>query len=171
VGTGGVASGTMVSAGGQAFVFGSAVGDTINSGGGEYVSSGGVLNGATLNGGFLEIRSGATAGTGVIGFTSAGGILQLDDSQHFNGAISGFGIPGDIDLRDIAFGPSTTLGYSGNTTSGILTVQDGTHTASIHLLGQYVAGNFKLSNDGAGGTLVTDPPFFDPVLPTGIPHS
>ena len=35
---------------------------------------------------------------------------------------------------------------------------DGTHTANILLLGQYVAGNFNLSNDGTGGTLVTDPP-------------
>jgi autotransporter passenger strand-loop-strand repeat protein len=142
-------------------VFGSALGDTVNSGGGEYVFSGGVLNGATLNGGVLEIKSGATAGTSVIGFTSAGGTLELDDSQHFNGVISGFGVPGDIDLTDIAFGPSTTLGYTGDTTSGILTVQDGVHSASIHLLGQYTAANFNLHNDGNGGTLVTDPPLVD----------
>jgi len=35
---------------------------------------------------------------------------------------------------------------------------DGTHTANILLLGQYVAGNFTIANDGAGGVLVTDPP-------------
>jgi hypothetical protein len=92
---------------------------------------------------------------------SAGGTLQLDDSQHFGGVISGFGAPGGIDLGDIAFGSGTSLGYSGDTTSGILTVGDGTPTAAIHLVGQYVAGNFSLQGDGQGGTLVTDPPVVD----------
>jgi trimeric autotransporter adhesin len=161
VGSGGVASGTMVGAGGLAFVFGSAIGDIISSGGAEYVSSGGTLSGATLSGGFLEIQSGGMAGTSQINFSSAGGTLRLDDSQSFNGVISGFGVPGGIDLRDITFA-TATLGYSGDTTSGILTVQDGTHTAQIHLLGQYVLANFKKQNDGAGGTLITDPPVVDP---------
>jgi hypothetical protein len=41
---------------------------------------------------------------------------------------------------------------------GTLTVTDGTDTAVIALLGQYVAANFKMGSNGAGGTLVTDPP-------------
>jgi autotransporter passenger strand-loop-strand repeat protein len=154
---GGVESATTVSSGGQAFVWGSATGTLVTSGGADYVQSGGTLNGATLSGGLIEIRSGGTAGANSITFTSAGGALQLDDSQHFNGVISGFGIPGDIDLTDINFA-TATLGYSGNTTSGVLTVGDGTHTATIHLLGQYVQGNFHLSDDGFGKVLVTDPP-------------
>jgi autotransporter passenger strand-loop-strand repeat protein len=68
-----------------------------------------------------------------------------------------------IDLADIAFGANTTLGFSeaSNNTSGTLTVSDGTHTASLLLLGQYVAGNFHMASDGNlpnAGTLVTDPP-------------
>jgi hypothetical protein len=45
-------------------------------------------------------------------------------------------------------------------TSGTLTVTDGTPatTANITLLGQYATANFKIQNDGAGGTLVADPP-------------
>ena len=86
-----------------------------------------------------------------------------DDSQNFDGQISGFGIPGAIDFADIAFGAQTTLGFTeapGNT-SGTLTVSDGTHTAAILLLGQYLAANFNMASDGHGGTLVTDPPLPD----------
>ena len=80
--------------------------------------------------------------------------------MHFNGVISGFGVPGSIDLRDIAFGSGTTLGFTeaGDNLSGTLTVSDGTNTANIILLGQYVAGNFTKQSDGNGGTLITDPP-------------
>ena len=65
-----------------------------------------------------------------------------------------------IDLRDIAFGSGTTLGFTeaGDNLSGTLTVSDGTNTANITLLGQYVAGNFTKQSDGNGGTLITDPP-------------
>ena len=35
---------------------------------------------------------------------------------------------------------------------------DGTHTANINFVGNYVFENFKLSNDGCGGTLIIDPP-------------
>jgi hypothetical protein len=37
-------------------------------------------------------------------------------------------------------------------------VSDGTHSANILLLGQYIAGQFHLATDGQGGTVVTDPP-------------
>ncbi len=122
-----------------------------------------MLIGATLSGGSLEIQSGGIAGTSQINFTTGGtvgGTPQLDDSVHFSGTISGFGVPGNIDLRDIAFGSATTLGFSeaGDNLSGTLTVSDGTHTANIILLGQYATGNFTKQSDGNGGTLITDPP-------------
>ena len=37
-------------------------------------------------------------------------------------------------------------------------MSDGTHTANILLLGQYVAGNFGMAADGGTGTMVADPP-------------
>jgi hypothetical protein len=94
---------------------------------------------------------------------AGGGTLKLDQSTTFNGKIAGFGVPGSIDLADIAFGANTTLGFSeaANNTSGTLTVSDGVHTASLLLLGQYVAGNFHMASDGNlpnAGTLITDPP-------------
>jgi autotransporter passenger strand-loop-strand repeat protein len=152
-------------------VFGSAIAETVGSGGSAYISSGGALSGATLNGGFLEILSGGTAGSTTIGFSSAGGTLRLDDSQHFGGWISGFGVPGGIDLADIAFGSGTTLGYAGNASSGVLTVSDGLHTAALQLLGQYAEANFTLQSNGHGGTLVVDPPIGDPYGMMVTPHS
>jgi hypothetical protein len=61
---------------------------------------------------------------------------------------------------DIAFGSNTSASFveAGSLTSGTLTVTDSTHIANIVLLGQYMTGNFHLTNDGHGGTLVTDPP-------------
>jgi hypothetical protein len=44
-----------------------------------------------------------------------------------------------------------------NNTSGTLTVTDGVDTLNLTLLGQYSTASFKLSSDGHGGTLVTDP--------------
>jgi autotransporter passenger strand-loop-strand repeat protein len=173
--SGGTVSGTTVLSGGVENDYGSALGITVSSGGAEHVLSGAVLSGATISGGLVDIQSGGTAGTSQINFTSAGGTLQLGDSVHFNGVISGFGVPGGIDLRDIAFGVGTTLGFTeaGDNLSGTLTVSDGTHTANITLLGQYVAGNFTKQSDGNGGTLITDPPVQglggSPYL--GIPHS
>jgi autotransporter passenger strand-loop-strand repeat protein len=153
---------------------GTAGGATVMSGGAETVDGSGTLAGATLAGGFIEIKSGGTAGTSEIDFAGgAGGTLQLDDSQHFSGLISGFGVAGGIDLRDIAFSSATTtLAYSGTISSGTLTVTDSVlhHSASIQLLGQYAAGNFTLQTDNNGGTLVTDPPLAGPTSVTS-PHA
>src|SRR5215813_9893880 len=65
-----------------------------------------------------------------------------------------------LDLADIALGSNTTLGYvaNSNNTGGTLTVSDGTHTANIALLGQYMAASFVMATDGSGGTLIHDPP-------------
>ena len=156
----GVANGNIISSGGYQIVFSgaSASGTTIDAGGFEVVVSGGATSNATISGGYLELGGGNGAG-GVVTF-SGGDILKLDDSLHFNGKIAGFALPDQLDLADIAFGANTTLGFSeaGNNTSGTLTVSDGTHTANILLLGQYVAGNFHITSDGGGGTVVTDPP-------------
>jgi hypothetical protein len=56
-------------------------------------------------------------------------------------------------LRDISFATATET-YSNN----VLTVSDGVHTAHINFVGSYELANFHFSNDGFGGTLVTDPP-------------
>ena len=63
-----------------------------------------------------------------------------------------------IDLKDIGFGPGTTVAYTGTSTGGMLTVGDAQHhTANIELAGNYTGSTFSLSNDGSGGTIVIDP--------------
>ena len=91
---------------------------------------------------------------------SAGGLLLLESSLTFRGLVAGFGQPDRLDLRDIAFtsGVTSATWTQSDTTSGTLAVTSGNETATITLLGQYAAGNFRVSTDGHGGTLVTDPP-------------
>ncbi len=91
---------------------------------------------------------------------------MLDDPK-FRGKIAGFNAtdPDAIDLTAIDFS-SATLGYSGNTMSGTLTVTDGVHTAKIAMLGDYVLGNFHKADDGQGHTRITDP-----VVDSGRPRS
>jgi len=44
-----------------------------------------------------------------------------------------------------------------NAAKDILTVTDGSHTATLHFFGKYTIGNFHGSADGANGTLIVDP--------------
>ena len=82
--------------------------------------------------------------------------------MHFGGLVAGFAQPDVMDLMDIAYHSGTTsLAWAQSGTSGTLTVTDGTHTAHLTLLGQYVAGQFHIASDGHGGTMVTDPPVGD----------
>jgi hypothetical protein len=111
------------------------------------------------------IAAGATLAVGgpsgrPVTFIAPTGTLKLDDAADFTGGISGFNAHDRIDLADIGFGANTTLAYAlgADGSGGTLTVSDGAHTASLSLLGQYAAGNFALASNGAGGTLVTDPP-------------
>jgi autotransporter passenger strand-loop-strand repeat protein len=159
----GSAFGTIINSGGHEYVSSGALdsGAHVNSGGFEIVNSGGTASAAIISGGTLEVMSGGSTGASAVTFAvSGGGILQLDHSQSFAGTVAGFGKPDFLDLRDIAFTSATTLAFTeapGNT-SGTLTVSDGTHTANITLLGQYVTAQFTKASDGAGGTLVGDPP-------------
>jgi hypothetical protein len=102
---------------------------------------------------------GAYAATATFAST-VGGELKLDASARFRGIVVGFGGQDAIDLADIGFSGTTTLGYSPNnaSTGGTLTVSDGTHTANIVLIGSYMASSFAKSSDGHTGTLITDPP-------------
>jgi autotransporter passenger strand-loop-strand repeat protein len=179
VSAGGTASGTIASNGGQDFDFGFESGTIVNSGGKlfveagasdsashlnsggtEQVFSGGVANGAVISGGTLEIVSGGSTGAAAVTFAvSGGGILQLDDSQHFGGLVAGFGQPDLLDLRDIAFiSGAMQAVWTQSGTSGTLAVNNSFLSASITLLGQYSTADFRLSNDGFGCTLVSDPP-------------
>jgi hypothetical protein len=148
----------------------------------ESTSTGGLtISGAVANTGSLTVTAGtldvtgAVTGTGVVRigggvaefgaafsenvtFSSTSGVLELSHSVAYAGKVTGFSKTGGtaLDLLDIA-SASASASYSGTTASGVLTVTDGTHTARIHLIGDYTASTFTPSSDGHGGTSVVDP--------------
>ena len=93
-------------------------------------------------------------------FTSGTGTLRLDDSLAFTGHVSGLTAADALDLSDVSYGVNTRASFSGSTKGGTLTVTDGSHTAKIALLGNYLSSGWTLSSDGNGGTVVVDPPLF-----------
>jgi autotransporter passenger strand-loop-strand repeat protein len=136
----------------------------VSNGGKEIVSSGGLESAATIDfSGTLEVSSGGTVDSVVFG---SGGILQIDSvlPAAFGGTISNFHSGDEIDLRGLAFDPTSggTLSWtqltSGATASGTLTVKEGTSSKTLTLVGSYSLGNFSVTSDGSGGTLIEDPP-------------
>jgi hypothetical protein len=87
--------------------------------------------------------------------------------------VAGFAAPDSIDLPGIGFGATTTLAFSENKsdTGGTLTVTDGTHAATIALLGNYMASTLVTASDGHGGTLVTETPLPGQPPPLTHPHA
>jgi fibronectin-binding autotransporter adhesin len=153
------------------------------NGAAPYVSSDFILNNMSVNGGpgtiitdpLVSMQKSGTAPASVGGgatleintpdssnvtFTGSSGKLVLDQPDTFTGTVAGFAAQDGIDLSQIAFGANTTLGYAENAghTGGTLTVTDGTHTAAIALLGNYMASTLVAGADGHGGTLVTEGP-------------
>jgi hypothetical protein len=122
----------------------------------------GVVSGAgtvRISGGTADFGSILTENVTFVGATTT--VLALARSRNYTGQITGFSKTGasSLDLQDINFA-TATVSYSGTTTSGTLTVTDGTHTARIKLIGNYTAAAgtvFTLSKDAGTGTMVTDP--------------
>ncbi|MGY3698448.1 autotransporter passenger strand-loop-strand repeat protein [Bradyrhizobium sp. USDA 3240] len=113
--------------------------------------------------GGANIAAGATlelpgASSATVAFQGSTGTLKLDNSASFGGTVAGMTGSDAIDFANINFASVHTPSFSGNAASGTLTVTDGTVTASIMLLGNYMASTFTTSSDGHGGTLVVDPP-------------
>ena len=67
------------------------------------------------------------------------------------------GVVGRGRLVQIGFVGADEATFSGTTTSGVLTVTDGTHTAHINLKGDYTGSTFIASDDGNGGVNIVDP--------------
>jgi hypothetical protein len=90
-------------------------------------------------------------------FAGTTGALKLDDAVAFTGQISGLSGSDALDLADVRFGANTEATFLGNAEGGTLTVTDGTNTANVALVGDYLSSNWDLSSDGSGGTIVVDP--------------
>ena len=105
------------------------------------------------------LRSKSAGRTGHVTFAASTGMLKIDQPSSFTAQI--FGFTGDgtlsgsdqIDLEGINF--STVQDSYAN---GVLTVTDGTHSATLNFQGTYMLSNFEFANDGNGGTIVYDPP-------------
>ena len=120
------------------------------------------VNGAVTGAGIVKVVGGVADFTGAFNEKvefGASGRLVLAHSQTYGGTIAGFSHTGttSMDLADIAFSGATTATYSGTATAGVLTVSDGTHTANIHLSGNYLTASWELSAATGGGTHVIDP--------------
>jgi hypothetical protein len=119
------------------------------------------VNGAVVGVGGVQINGGVAYFSSYfnqrVTFGTAG-VLELSHSTAYTGSIFGFSTAGatSLDLGDIAFGAGTTVSFKGNTNVGILTVSDGVRTALVKLIGDYANAAFALSDDGHGGTSVTD---------------
>jgi hypothetical protein len=132
---------------------GSLVAATIDANGGllDYVgaitSSVGALNIGDL--GNLEFSSSVSSSQAVT-FAAADGTLSLGDAAAFSGTIHGFASNDAIDLLSE---PVTGLSYSGNSSSGTLTVSGSSGTiATLAFSGNYTTSSFTFASDGHRGT-------------------
>ncbi len=132
---------------------------TLMVAGGRLAFEGAVIGSgsAVINDGTLEFDSSFTED---VAFTGAAGVLMLGQSQGYAGKVSGFSLTGgtSLDLRDIGFTDAGEATFSGDATSGVLTVTDGTHTTHITLTGDYTSVTFVASSDGHGGVSIVDSP-------------
>jgi hypothetical protein len=146
---------------GTTVVDGTLAAATVNVNGGllDFASS---VNGTNVTG-QINIGSNATVdfrspSSPTANFTAGStGTLLLYDSQDFSGTVAGLSTINELDLRDINFATVQTPVFTGTSSGGTLTVTDGTHTAKISLLGDYVASTFTPTTDHLGGTIITDP--------------
>ena len=131
------------------------------------------LAGAVTGAGTMNVQGGATleldgsvAATQTVAFGAGGGVLDLTNTAGFNGKLSGFAAGSKIDLANFAFSGGPTLSFAENAgnTQGVLTIKDGAQTATITLLGQYVAAGFSTSADSGTGTAIS-------YTPPPAPHS
>ena len=111
-----------------------------------------------------QIEFGGATTTAVRFDDNSASSLVLDNSVHFKGVITNFGklnTDQSIDLLDID--PLTAAKTFTAGSPNVLTVKDAAgHTAQLKFSGSYTIANFKLTDDGHGGTLIKDPPAASP---------
>jgi hypothetical protein len=137
------------------------------------------LAGAVTGTGTMNIAGGATlqsdstvAATQIVAFGAGGGTLELTNANGFRGVISGFGSGDMIDLTGFPLGgtPKLTFVENAANTQGVLTIKDGTLTASLTLLGQSVSTGFAPGPDSGTGTAITYTPPPAPGLELATVH-
>ncbi len=127
---------------------------TVTANGGKVTITGNVGGTGSENlVGASSLEIGSSTGTGAVQTVTfaagATGVFKIDTAQSFAGTVAGLATSRHIDLANVNFATST-LTYVGNTSSGVLTVGDGTVTANIKLTGNYTTAQFLRTNDGGG---------------------
>jgi hypothetical protein len=88
-------------------------------------------------------------------FSTAGGTLELDNSQHYNGTISGFGSGDTIKLTDLTFSATETDVW--NSATDMLTITNGSQIESLKFAGTFTQSDFALTQDGNHTDVVSSP--------------
>lgn len=150
---GGKSTGTTIGSGGFEGVWGDTTGNTIYAGGKMAVYNGGVDHGTWIGSGGIEfIRAGGVeAGTVTFGGANAEFGLQTAASGYWSATVAGFTKGDSVDFANMGFAKTEAKAFSG----GVLYLANGSQHAALAFSGSYATGSFALSNDGAGGTLVT----------------
>jgi autotransporter passenger strand-loop-strand repeat protein len=164
----GTATGTTVLDDGTQFVWGVANGTTLTGLGNsafQDVGPGGIANDTIIN--YLGIERAVGGAVHNVTFGGPHARLELEQtSSAFTGVIFGWQAQDEIDLGDILFynkdgskaGVTLAFTEKADNSGGTLTVSDGSHVASLALLGQYTAASFAVSGaDPNGGTVIIDP--------------
>jgi hypothetical protein len=138
-------------------------GDVANTGvlwanGGNVTVEGNVSgNGSALISGSAAFEFAAASSENTTFAPGSNGTLVLDHSFDFSGIVSGMTASSHIDLLDVDFASGTALNYAAKAdgSGGILSIADGTHTASIALEGHFDPAGFQAGADQAKGTLIS----------------
>jgi autotransporter passenger strand-loop-strand repeat protein len=135
----------------------------------QFVSSGIVSSGIVVtSGNSLKVLSGGTANATSV---TSGGVQQIDAGgsaartvvlhggfESVVGSATQITNYGSVSIDAGGSASFATVSGGGMVELGRVPASNGTHTANITLLGQYVTANFTKQSDGMGGTLVGDPP-------------
>ncbi|NTJ78703.1 cadherin-like domain-containing protein [Agrobacterium rhizogenes] len=175
-----VNAGTIIADGSHALVIDTGANAVSNTGTLEATGTGGlhihsdVVNNGLLwaNGGDVNL-DGNVSGTGTVLVSGHAGLeiggsfneaitlgkdaqatITIDHAAAFTGTIAGLDGNDALRFGDIS-AATASFSYTENAakTGGVLTVTDGTHTASVGLTGEYSASDFSLGHDGTSAEI------------------
>jgi hypothetical protein len=124
----------------------------------SFVTAVGEVSGNTIKAGAINQTVGGTSGGDTLVGYSGFGDTFLGTTAGLNGdTIHDFGGMGSYtDVIDVTnLSPSASLTYTGDTTRGILTLNDGSNSTTMTLFGDYNQSNFQIETDGHNGSFIT----------------
>ncbi len=143
----------LVAARGKIFI-----NDVISGSGTVTIDFGGTLHFTAGHPGITQNITFANVGTGKARLEFGDG-ATTDPHRIYNGVISGFTSPNDqIDLEGLAFSGNTSVTKTLQGGNTVIEVAESGKVVDLTLAGNRMASHFVVSDDGAGGTLIVDPP-------------